>query len=101
MKFECHITCSVEDALLVERTGLKNNWKFSCINGDALMGAKPHCYLTNYNADAQKLKEDMETMSDLLNFNGVKILRQKIERIIFDTKTGVCEIGEFLGHHAA
>lgn len=97
MKFESHVTCDVADAIVVERVANQAGWKFSRIDGDALMGAKPHCYLTAYSPDAQTLKDDMDVVVELLKFNHVPVLRQKIERIIFDTKTGVDELAEFVG----
>lgn len=91
-KFETHITCPIEFAATVERVGEEHGFKFSKIDGDALMGAKPYCYLTAYEPDADRLYERMRGACLTLILQNVPILREKIERIIYDTKTSVNEL---------
>ena len=88
-KFESHITCHIKDAAEVERIGTLYNWKFSKIDGDALMGAKPFCYLTAYNPTKAGMYTDMLLRKSSLENAGVEVLRTKIEEIIWDTKTGL------------
>lgn len=88
-KYESHITCHVKDADLVEHIGSVAGWKFSKIDGDALMGAKPYCYLTAYNPSQQLMYEDMIATQNILSKRGCEVLRTKIEEIIWDTKTGL------------
>ncbi len=56
------------------------------------MGDKPYVYLTAYSPDAHNLRRAMEIVASALRVAGVDVLREKIERIVFDTKTGVNEL---------
>lgn len=91
-KYECHITCAREHAAQVESLGKTMRWSFSQIDGDPLMGQQPYCYLTHYHTDGLELKISMALVSRALRAGGVPVLREKIERIVYDTKTGVNEI---------
>lgn len=90
-KFEAHITCHIEHAVRVEMFGTLMGWKFSRIDGDALMGAKPYCYLTCYSIQYEILRAEVDAASRNLAQMGVPVLREKIEQIVYDTKTGVDE----------
>jgi hypothetical protein len=93
-KYEAHLTADVAHAETVERiaTSIGLGCKFSRIDGDAQMGAKPFCYVTAYDHDAETLRGKMRTVEIVLAELGVPTLRVKIERIVFDTKTGVDEL---------
>jgi len=91
-KFEAHITCHVNQADEVKIIGVEFGWKFSCIEGDALMGPKPYCYLTGYSTDKHELYFNVQRLTVTLQRRGVEVLRSKIEQIIFDTKTGIDEL---------
>lgn len=91
-KFESHITCYIQDANKVMEVGEVLGWKFSKIDGDPLMGAKPYCYLTRYEPNEKVLFSEMNAAEVMLKREMVPVLRTKIERIIWDTKTGVDEI---------
>jgi hypothetical protein len=52
------------------------------------MGKQAYCYLTGFDTDAQALKERMLDISSDLRNAGIEVLREKIEEIIYDTKTG-------------
>lgn len=90
-KFESHLTAHIKDAEYLEKgCTSESEFKFSKIEGDALMGAKPHCYITTYDTDPKKLLQRNEFARDFLSKEfGVATLRIKIEEIIYDTKTGV------------
>lgn len=79
----------VQDARLVEEIGYGLGWKFSQIDGDALLGAKPYCYLTAYDPDGRTLLARANDAKRQLNANGVDVLRVKVEEIVYDTKTGM------------
>lgn len=55
------------------------------------MGQKVFCYLTGYRPNFEALKESMQGVGDTLALNGVKVLRMKIEQIVFDTATNYNE----------
>jgi hypothetical protein len=88
-KFECHLTFHVDHAAQVRAAGDQYGWKFSQIDGDPLMGAKPFCYLTSYHSDGEELLSRARRISKDLQHPLVKVetLRLKIEEIVFDTKT--------------
>lgn len=90
MTFECHITCHIKDSEKVEEESIfSKHWKFSKIDGDPLLGAKPHCYLTCHSVGFKDIKEDMNTTAERLTSKGIEVLRKKIEEIVYDSKTGV------------
>jgi hypothetical protein len=90
-KYEAHITLDKAVAPRV-KAGLKD-WQYSAIDDDPIMGQKPYCYLTAYDPDAKMLKARMDQVVDILNTEmGIEVLRTKVERIIFDSKTGVDEL---------
>ncbi len=69
-------------------------WAFSQFDADPVMGDKPYCYLTSYDIDEQRLLYRMNHLAGQIFHNyGLEPLRLKIERIIFDSKTGVNELG--------
>ncbi len=92
-KYECHITCSRIDSNKVLKIAEETKWKFSAIDGDPIMGKEPYCYLTQYCSDPKDLYDSMKLVCRLLTSYDVKVLREKIEQIIYDTKTGVDELG--------
>lgn len=86
-KFEAHITCPREDSgVVAERSN--EHWVFSAIDGDPVMGKRPYCYLTGYSTSAEELLGRMTAMAAMLRADGVEVLREKMEEIIYDTKTG-------------
>lgn len=93
-KFEAHITLPREAAAAVQEVAAQTGWKFSAIDGDAVMGKQAYCYLTAYDADVQTLRNRMDAVTAVLVHRAECIiaLRFKIERILYDTKTGVDEL---------
>ncbi len=91
-KFEAHITCPREKSDDVKQFAGLTGWSFSAIDGDPVMGKQAYCYLTAYRPVAEELLAEMAKLSHLLLEANVPVLREKIERIIYDTKTGVDEI---------
>lgn len=92
MKFESHITFPISSAKTVEKIGIFSGWKYSQIEGDALLGAKPYCYLTAYEPTEEELYNRMMTVKAFAETSGIEVLRTKIERIIYDSKTGLNEL---------
>lgn len=87
--YECHITMTGHGGLsqIVEQTG----WKFSIIDGDIDLGDGVKCYATRqYNKRkplAEILKEMNETAETIQKSTKGKILRKKIELIIYDERS--------------
>ena len=93
-KYEAHITCPRESSDTIQRliTRRLTKWKFSAFDADPLMGDKPFAYLTSYDPSDEDMLDHMTEAAYALEAAGVPVLRQKIERIVFDTKTQVDEI---------
>lgn len=82
-RYEAHITFDKQYAgRLMDGFG---SWTYSAIDDDPIMGRKPYCYLTAFdnNPDSLKVRAD-----SVLKGLGIPGLRLKIERIVFDSKTG-------------
>lgn len=92
-KYEAHITCPREQSEKLKIFCI-DGWKYSAFDADPIMGDKPFAYLTAYDADSGLLLMRMNYLTKLLRQVGITILREKIERIIYDTKTGVDEINQ-------
>jgi hypothetical protein len=94
-KYEAHITCPREEGGRVMRLCEEEritSWGFSAFDADPVLGDKPYFYLTMYSGDEKLLKKATNLMAAMLTQKGVSVIRQKIERIIYDTKTEVDEI---------
>lgn len=98
-KYEAHITLDKIHApsLKEDNTAIRSlhelkGWQYSAIDDDPLMGQKPYCYLTAYDPDPVNLLKRLEDACFVLLAMCVDPLRGKIERIIYDSKTGVDEI---------
>jgi hypothetical protein len=93
-RFEAHITVDRDHARKVEDIGEVYGWVFSQITGCPILGQGTYCYLTRYEPDAAVLRKEMDFIVTLLRKQNMEPLRAKIERIIYDTKTGVNEFVE-------
>lgn len=85
--FECHITTTVADAGKAEEIAKLHGWKTSEIKRDPLLGPASHFYLTAHAEDYHELYCKMRSTCKALDAAACTILREKIEGIIYDTKT--------------
>lgn len=94
--YECHITMLGDPEVLkplVEKTG----WKFSCINGDPVLGDGIKCYATmfhNIRTEEQIVLTYLGMTAACLRERGVNVIRRKIERVVYDDKidkVGKCD----------
>lgn len=90
-KFECHITILKPTNTSLARTIFKvagsNNFKCSWITGDPVLGAGKWFYISGYAEDYNVLLERMLNVSKELKVHEIGIIREKIEEILYDTKT--------------
>ena len=89
MNFECHITTTVTSAEEAERLAKLFGWKTSEIKRDPLLGDASHFYLTRHDRSYRRIETDMKLLAADLRAVGCVVLREKIELIVYDTKTGV------------
>lgn len=89
MSYECHITVTIADAAFAEKLAKDLGWKTSEIKRDPVLGDTSHFYLTKHDADCGYLYNEMKKARYSLIHGGVTPLREKIEHIIHDSKTGI------------
>jgi hypothetical protein len=87
-KFESHITMPRDQGDIAQRHADALGMTYSAIDGDPVMGKQAYCYLTCYDTDAARLLGRVQAASYVLQRDGVQILREKVEEILYDTKTG-------------
>lgn len=88
--YEAHITLtpknSDELSRLREFVKPDNGWTLSSIDGDPDLGSGQRAYLTAHSDNGvDLLMRMMKVVEDI----GVPVARTKIEKIVFDSKTGV------------
>lgn len=88
MNFECHITTTVAAAGEAERIALIHGWKTSEIKRDPVLGDGSHFYLTAHSHSYSLLLAKMHMTTAYLRNADCVVLREKIELIMYDTKTG-------------
>lgn len=89
--YECHVTMKVEERHLLDVKYVVNieGWTFSKIDGDIDLGVGVKCYATHQyskRVELSDVKERMEEMAVLCAGQTAKILRKKIEVIIYDVR---------------
>lgn len=89
MTYECHITCYLSDAKIAASVAQQFGWKTSEIARDPLLGDGTYFYLTKHADDYMTLYVEMSVAVVTLLRSDAFVVRQKIEHIVFDTKTGI------------
>lgn len=90
--YECHITVPVGDATaaannaVVEMLVEECRWKTSEIKRDPVLGDDSHFYFTSHLVDRDKMEVKMKAAIMLLRAAGVRVLRAKIEHVIYDER---------------
>lgn len=96
-KYESHITLlkpkSIHDARILFRVANEHNMKTSWITGDPVMGAGKWFYINGYDTCFEDILIKVKSASKALKDSGFEVVREKIEQIIYDTKTGHFECG--------
>jgi hypothetical protein len=87
--YECHITM-IGNPEIIEGMVKDTGWHFSKIDGDPLLGSGVKCYATtNIDKDHITLESCITLMNSVaihLSKQGISVIRQKIEDIVYDTK---------------
>lgn len=94
--YECHITMEA-DAEKIKPMVEDLKWKFSSIHGDTVFGDTVKCYATRQfpGGMAEPLVFDtLISIADKLAHHGAKVLRRKIERVIYDDRSSKVRIDD-------
>ena len=86
--YECHITMDGAPSILEQYVNAIG-WKFSAIDGDPDLGSGVKCYATmHFNArkDFEEIKGKLVRDAAALSAVGVKVLRRKIEMVLYDNR---------------
>lgn len=89
---EAHITLAQGDRDVARELADTYAWVFSEITGCPILGQGTYCYLTGYDPDADALWVELTNLAAICRLRGLTVLREKIERIVYDTKTGRDEV---------
>ncbi len=97
MRFESHITIRKPQSIvsarklftIAESNGMTTSW----ITGDPILGAGKYFYMNGFGTDYEVLLAKVKEVSQGLRFWGYDVVREKIEQIMYDTKTGFVECG--------
>lgn len=86
MLYESHITVSITDAVFAQKVADAQNWKTSEIKRDITLGDNSYFYLTTHCPEIRLMFRRLNDATEMLKFYGIKVIREKIELIIHDTK---------------
>lgn len=86
MNFECHITVALADREIAQEIADAQHWSTSEIERDPVLGKASYFYLTTHAREFKELWDRMERAEDELSFRDIKVIRSKIEAILYDTK---------------
>lgn len=94
--YETHVTMEEPfgsfEHRVAEKITRERNWKFSMIAGDINLGDGVKLYATRqYNArlgDSTVIGY-LNTMADTLEANGIKVVRRKVERVLYDDRSAL------------
>jgi hypothetical protein len=91
MNYECHITVKREYGPVAAGVAADPicPWSYSQIDGDPVLGKQAFAYLTKHDTNYIRLYSSMKSTVGALSQQGVEVVREKIELIMYDTKTGV------------
>lgn len=96
-RYESHITIerpnNIIAVVLLENIAKSNNMKLTYVADDAVLGVGKWYYINGYDTDFNTLLSKVKDVSEQLKTKGFNVIREKIEQIMYDTKTGYFECG--------
>jgi hypothetical protein len=85
-KYECHITTFTSSAEVATEVAKELHWKTSEIARDPVLGNDTYFYLTSHSDSYDRMWERMVEAVNLLELKGCKVVREKIEHIVYDRR---------------
>lgn len=96
-KFECHITLlkpkTTKEAKILFDISSRHSFKCSWITGDPVLGVGKWFYISGYDKSFDVLLSKMKNVVMEVSSHNIEIVREKIEEILYDTKTGHFQCG--------
>lgn len=96
-KFECHITLlkpkTTSEAKLLFDISSRHSFRTSWITGDPVLGAGNWFYISGYDENYHNLFLKMKNVVREISSHNIEIIREKIEEILYDTKTNHFQCG--------
>lgn len=96
-KFESHITVNkpknLKEAKLLFKIASDNNMKTSWITGDPVLGVGKWFYISGYSTNFDDLLTRVKATSEEISNHQIEVVREKIEQIMYDTKTNYFTCG--------
>lgn len=91
-RYESHITVlkplTTDKAKILFALAEDNQMKCSWITGDPVLGPGKWFYISGYNEDFDTLLMNVQNVARKLKALKFEVVREKIEEILYDTKTG-------------
>lgn len=87
--YECHVTMEGNQQRIAHLIA-QTKWKFSAIAGDIVLGNGVKCYVTrHFNSKLSEavVLDHLHHLADALQNKGIKVVRRKVERVIFDDRS--------------
>lgn len=87
--YECHVTMMCEKIEVIEEHVSLLGWKFSCIDGDPILGEGLKCYATKHYPAAMSATDVIRNVQSIalqLSSKGHNVIRDKVELVIYDSK---------------
>lgn len=96
-RYECHITLHKPvDTKLARKLftiSKEYNMKTSWITGDPVTGPGKWFYISGYSTSYEELLANMKKAAEQVRNLGIEVVREKIEQIMYDTKTNYFTCG--------
>ena len=86
MKYECHLTLRPEYRSKAEPIAANHGFTTSAIVGDEIMGSERLIYCTARAETFEAMSDKMNALTLALTSVDVKVIRRKIEHIVFDER---------------
>lgn len=97
MRFESHVTlanpANIELKMQLISLARSHQMKPSWITGDPILGDGKYFYISGFDSTYDILLKKMKVLVADLQSHNFEVVREKIEQIMYDTKTGYFECG--------
>src|SRR5690348_2491124 len=89
MYYECHVTL-LGDPSTIKPCVERLRWRFSCIDGDPVLGDGIKCYATRHfhvRHGHSGVQAQLFAAAEQLQAWGLSVVRRKVELVVFDSRS--------------